>query len=314
MASKSVVQSPSTAAPTAGAPDLANPLATALTERFRAALLPDEALDFDAARLAEAALFVTTAAALRHGGDPAIAIESVSGSESGARHLRIAVINDDMPFLVDSIASTITAHGLAIDRMVHPVVAVRRDGAGNLIDFPEGEAAGERRESIVYLETVRADARQRRALVGALEATLGDVRAAVTDWPAMQAAMREDAANLADPEGAALLRWLADGMLTQLGCVIRHRNGAQENPLGIARASAETLLAASSFDRAFRWFDEAGIDGQGRVPLIVKANRIANVHRRVPLDLFIVPRLEQGKVTALSVHAGVWTSAALTRR
>ncbi len=73
--------------------------------------------------------------------------------------------------------------------MVHPVVAVRRDGDGTLIDFPEGDAAGERRESIVYLETVRADARQRRALIGALDATLDDVRAAVADWPLMQAAM-----------------------------------------------------------------------------------------------------------------------------
>ena len=311
MASTSAVQSSSASAPSEGAQDLANPLAASLMARFLGALLPDEARDFDAVRLAEAALFTVAAASVRKGSDPAIAIESVSGSESGARHLRIAVINDDMPFLVDSIASTITAQGLAIDRMVHPVVAVRRDGDGTLIDFPEGDAAGERRESIVYLETVRADARQRRALIGALEATLADVRAAVVDWPAMQAAMRDDAANLADPEGAALLRWLADGMLTQLGCVVRHRDGVHERPLGICRASAEALLADASYDRAFRWFDQAGIDGQGRVPLIVKANRIANVHRRVPLDLFIVPRLDGGKVTALSVHAGVWTSAAL---
>ena len=311
MASKSAIQSSSTIAPVAGIPDLVNPHAAALMARFMAALLPDEARDFDAGRLAEAALFTARVAAVRRGSEPAIAIESVSGSTSGTRHLRIAVINDDMPFLVDSIASTITAQGLAIDRMVHPVAAVRRDGDGNLIDFPEGDAAGERRESIVYLETVRADARQRRALVGALEATLGDVRAAVSDWPMMQAAMREDATNLADPEGAALLRWLADGMLTQLGSVTRFRDGAEENARGICRSSAEELLADASYDRAFRWFDEAGIDGQGRVPLIVKANRIANVHRRVPLDLFIVPRLVQGKVTALSVHAGVWTSAAL---
>lgn len=286
-------------------------LAEALTRRLTAALLPEEARDFDRARLTEAARFVTSAAAVRKGGDPAICIESISGSESETRHLRIAVINDDMPFLVDSIASAITAQGLAIDRLVHPVVAVRRDGAGNLTDFPDGDAAGERRESIVYLETERADARQRRALQAALEETLGDVRAAVADWPAMQAAMRNDAANIADPEGAALLRWLADGMLTQLGSVTRHRDGRQEDAFGICRASAETLLAAASFDRAFRWFEEAGNDGQGRVPLIVKANRIANVHRRVPLDLFIVPRFEGGKVAALSVHAGVWTSAAL---
>ena len=246
MASKSAIQSSSTVVHDVDAQDLANSHAAALMTRFMAALLPDEARDFDAGRLAEAALFTATVATLRKGSEPAIAIESVSGSTTGTRHLRIAVINDDMPFLVDSIASTITAQGLAIDRMVHPVVAVRRDGDGTLIDFPEGDAAGERRESIVYLETVRADARQRRALIGALEATLDDVRAAVADWPLMQAAMRDDAANLADPEGAALLRWLADGMLTQLGCVTRFRDGRQENPRGICRASAEELLADAS--------------------------------------------------------------------
>ncbi|MBB4614696.1 NAD-glutamate dehydrogenase [Novosphingobium taihuense] len=284
-----------------------DPLGLALAERFAAALLPDEARDFDVARLAEAARFAAGAAALRKGNEPAIAIESVSGSDSGGRHLRIAVINDDMPFLVDSITATITAQGLAIDRLVHPVVAVRRDAEGRLTEFPEGDASGERRESIVYLETERADARQRRSLILALEETLSDVRAAVADWPMMQSAMRDDAAVLADPEGAALLRWLADGMLTQLGSVTRLRDGTEERPLGICRASERSLLAASSFERAFRWFES----GTGRAPLIVKANRIANVHRRVPLDLFIVPRVESGKVVALSVHAGVWTSAAL---
>lgn len=284
-----------------------DPLSQALADRFAAALLPDEARDFDHVRLAEAARFAAGAAALRKGSEPAIAIESVSGSDSGGRHLRIAVINDDMPFLVDSITATITAQGLAIDRLVHPVVAVRRDSEGRLTEFPEGEASGERRESIVYLETERADARQRRSLILALEETLSDVRAAVADWPLMQSAMRNDATLLADPEGAALLRWLADGMLTQLGSVTRLRDGTEERPLGICRASERSLLAASSFERAFRWFES----GTGRAPLIVKANRIANVHRRVPLDLFIVPRVESGKVVALSVHAGVWTSAAL---
>ncbi|HQS70110.1 MAG: glutamate dehydrogenase [Novosphingobium sp. 28-62-57] len=287
--------------------DSADVLAFALAERFAAALLPDEARDFDTARLAEAARFTATAASVRKGSAPAIAIESVSGSGSAGRHLRLAVINDDMPFLVDSITSAITAQGLTIDRLVHPVTAVRRDADGRLTDLPAGDASGERRESIVYLETERADARQRRALLAALEETLADVRAAVADWPTMQAAMRADADSLADPEGAALLRWLADGMLTQLGCVTRLRDGTEEKPLGICRASDLSLLADASYDRAFAWFES----GKGRAPLIVKANRIANVHRRVPLDLFIVPRIEGGAVVALSIHAGVWTSAAL---
>ena len=84
---------------------------------------------------------------------------------------------------------------------------MRRNGDDVLSAIVDGEAPGEMRESIVYLETGRADARQRRALEGALKATLGDVRAAVGDWPKLQAAMAEDADRLADERsrGAAAL-------------------------------------------------------------------------------------------------------------
>ena len=295
---------------------LSQALSQTLATRFATSLLPAEAAEFDAERLAGAASFTLKAAAKRSGAEPAIAIESIggqSGAGGGARYLRIAVINDDMPFLVDSIAATISAQGLAIDRLVHPVVAVRRDPEGHLLGLPEGDAVGERRESMVYLETERVDARERRELLAALRATLADVHAAVADWARMQAAMQEDARTLPDQEGAALLRWLADGMLTQLGHVVQHRDGTHGEALGICRASDAPLLAKSSYDRAFKWFDRLGERGTEvpRSPLIVKANRIAQVHRRVPLDLFIVPVLEGGKVIALSVHAGVWTSAAL---
>ena len=255
----------------------ADPLAFALAERFAAALLPDEARDFDTARLAEAASFAAAAAAVRKGSGPAIAIESVSGSGSAERHLRIAVINDDMPFLVDSITSAITAQGLTIDRLVHPVAAVRRDPEGRLTAFPAGNASGERRESIIYLETERADARQRRALMTALEETLADVRAAVADWPQMQAAMRADADGLADPEGAALLRWLADGMLTQLGCVTRLRDGSEDERIdgaiartraffesvGIATRLADYQVGADQVERLVQQLGKHGMTAIG---------------------------------------------------
>ncbi|WP_369669872.1 hypothetical protein, partial [Enterococcus faecium] len=95
--------------------------------RFADSLLPSEAADFDAARLAEAAGFTLRAAARRKGAEASIALESVAGTDASPRYLRIAVINDDMPFLVDSVCATVTQFGLAIDRMVHPVLAVRRD-------------------------------------------------------------------------------------------------------------------------------------------------------------------------------------------
>ena len=121
--------------------------------------------------------------------------------------------------------------------------------------------------------------------------------------------MAADADRLADGEGAALLRWFKDGMLTQLGHVLRHRDGTQSDALGICRRGAKSLLGPISYDRAFAWFD--GAPDRAHEPLIIKSNLVSSVHRRTPLDLFIVPVYAGGKLESLSVHAGLWTSAAL---
>jgi glutamate dehydrogenase len=282
-------------------------LTKALAQRLSEALLPGEA-PFTASELGQAAEFTVAAAAQRESSDPAVAIESVSGA-AGERFMRIALINDDMPFLVDSVAAAIAGHGVAIDRLIHPVLAIRRDAKGRLVEIVTGEAAGEKRESMIYIETSRADAKLRRQLEQSLAATLADVRAAVQDWPKMQALMAADADSCADSEGAALLRWFKDGMLTQLGHVTRRRDGSQCDALGICRKSAKTLLGPISYERAFAWFESQ--QKGARVPLVVKSNHSSQVHRRTPLDLFILPVADKGKVTALSVHAGIWTSAAL---
>jgi glutamate dehydrogenase len=288
----------------AGNPRLLSALSAALSD----ALLPGDE-PFAKADLADAAGFVLAAATEREAGEAKVALESVTGPV-GARLMRIAVINDDMPFLVDSIAAAVSAQGLAIDRLVHPLIGAERDTAGKLLAVKDGAP----RESAIYLETSRADARTRSAVQSALKAALADVRVAVADWPRMQAAMASDAEMLEQDaksaEGAALLRWLHDGMLTQLGHVTRQRDGRQTGALGICRKSAKDLLSDASYDRAFAWFDK-----RGHVPLVIKTNRVSNVHRRVPLDLFLVPHFadEKGgkKASALSIHAGIWTSAAL---
>ncbi len=281
-------------------------LQNAITERMRLSLLSGDT-PFEKARLADAAAFVGALAADRTLGRSSMAIESVSDER---RLTRIAIVNDDMPFLVDSVAASIAALGLSIDRLVHPVIPVERDKKGLLTGIPDGDPEDAYWESMIYIEAARVDAKTRRQLQESLKETLADVRAAVTDWADVQEAMSADAARIreSDEEGAELLEWLNSGMLTQLGHVIQMRDGSQQDARGICRKSAKELLAQASFERAFDWFDK-GKDG--RKLLIIKANHLSNVHRRVPLDLFIVPVEKGGKVVALSVHAGVWTSAAL---
>jgi len=286
-------------------------LRDALTAQIRASILPgDTPLGDDV--IAQTAEFLVSAGYAREAGCPAVLVESTT---TGRRRLRIAIINDDMPFLVDSIASAVASLGLSIDVLVHPLVAVERDAQGQLVSLCGN---GETRESMIYIETPRADARQRRELMAQLRTVLSDVRAAVADWRSIQTIMQADATALEQADGphaleeAALMRWLNHGMLTQLGHVTRGRDGALKDVLGICRESARDLLADGSYERAFAWFDQPDTDGQNRTLLIIKANRLSNVHRRVALDLFIVPRRDaNGDVSALSVHAGVWTSAAL---
>ena len=224
-------------------------LSKALARQLADSLLPGDPC-FSPEGLDQAAAFVLAGAASREPGQASIVIESISGSASD-RFMRIALINDDMPFLVDSISATIAAHGLGIDRLLHPVMAVKRDSAGHLAEVLDPHTPGEKRESMIYLETERGDARVRRALETALAATLADVKMAVADWPRLQEAMGRDADQLGGGEGAALLRWFKDGMLTQLGHVTRMRDGSQSDALGICKKSAKQVLAPASFDRAF---------------------------------------------------------------
>ncbi len=276
-------------------------LSEALAARLTKGALPGELHGFGKAERAAAAAFMAATAQARAPNSVTMALEPIAASEP-RRTMRLAIVNDDMPFLVDSIAATIGARGIVIDRIIHPVLCVTRDAAGQLTSVGDTGSA----ESMIYIEMERADARDRRDLLVALERNLADVRAAVSDWPALQEAMATDAIALGETEGAALLHWFLDRNFTLLGH--QRWNGAKsEVKLGIARNDhAVPILAEASRALAIEWFEQGG-----EAPLLLKSNLIAGVHRQVPLDLVLVPVRQGKKVTALSIHAGMWTSSAL---
>jgi glutamate dehydrogenase len=266
--------------------------------------LADELEGFSAEDQAEAARYISDVAAQRRPGELAIRLES-TGGEAGRRRMRLAIINDDMPFLVDSIANAIAARHLTIHRLLHPVVCVDRDEKGKLIAIEPLCDDESRRESMMYIELDRADARGRQELVRELRAVLTDVRATVRDWRKLQQQMRDDAAKIENPEGGALLNWFADGAMTLLGYEVERPGEEPSNALGIFSIPGAPTDKGGSVG-AIRYFEHGG-----DVPLIAKAERKSTVHRRVPLDLIVVPIREGGKITGIGVHAGLWTSQAL---
>src|SRR6201995_5921624 len=106
-----------------------------LVESIRKALtgnaLPSETHGFTRGTDREAAEFLAELAASRKPAELALTIES-TGGEAGNRRVRIGIVNDDMPFLVDSVANAIASRKLTIYRLLHPVGCVTRDADGGL--------------------------------------------------------------------------------------------------------------------------------------------------------------------------------------
>ena len=90
------------------AKSLVDSLRTALTSDA----LPGETASFGPAEQQKAAEFIADVALLRAPGEIAIRVES-TGGEAGKRRMRLVVVNDDMPFLVDSVAAAIAAATLS---------------------------------------------------------------------------------------------------------------------------------------------------------------------------------------------------------
>ncbi len=261
--------------------------------------LPGELDGFLGSEQEEAAALVAAVAARRKPNEISMQLTS-TGGEAGHRRMRLAIVNDDMPFLVDSVGNAIAAHGLVVHRLLHPIVKVERDSKGFLTAFGTGQS-----KSIIYLELDRADARMRNQLRSEVSDVLADVRAAVTDWREMQQRMRDEGAASADEEGAALMNWFAEGAMTLLGYEVEWPGREGTGGLGIFRFPGDPT-DEGGVENAIRYFENGG-----RVPLMAKGDRRSSIHRRVPLDLVAVPLREKGKITSVGVHVGLWTSEAL---
>ena len=143
--------------------------------------------------------------ASRKPGEPKIRFESPL-AEMG-KHFKavsvIEIVNDDMPFLVDSVMGELSERGLDIQLVAHPIIAVTRDAGGKLTGLPVQERGkdsakpGVARESFIHIHVERIDDAQKRAeIVKALDQVLAEVRLCVQDWRAMLARVGEVIADL----------------------------------------------------------------------------------------------------------------------
>jgi glutamate dehydrogenase len=143
-------------------------------------------------------------------------------------HTVLEIVTDDMPFLVDSTRMGVNRQGYAIHLMLHPIMRVRRDDEGRLVEVLDADDEDAISESIIHVEIDRqTEPEVLQGLYDCIESVLGQVRAAVEDWQEMRGEVREIVAGLEDDpppieaddlaEAEAFLEWIADDNFTFLG-------------------------------------------------------------------------------------------------
>ncbi len=305
--------------------------ATAATflERFYANVAPDDLQAATPEDLYGAAMALWQFGRERAPGQAKVRVYNPRLAAHGwsSRHTVIEIINDDMPFLVDSVTAEVNRRELAVHLIIPPVVRVRRAAAGGAETIADDGAP----ESFMHIEIDEQGADETLEDVRrGIENVLADVRVAVEDWRTMRDKAGEvmqslDERTLPVPadevaETKALIEWINDNHFTYLG-YRRYRlvteNGADylrpdpESGLGIMRRvlpESQARGATPLLDQVRRYAREK------RLLIVTKANTRATVHRPVPLDYVGVKTFDaKGEVTGEHRFIGLFTSVAYSQ-
>src|SRR5918993_1044230 len=245
-------------------------------------------------------------------------------------HTVIEMVNDDMPFLVDSTRMEINRQGYAIHMILHPLMNVRRDEEGRLLEVlpPDADEEDVISESVIHVEVDRqTEPLVLEDLKQAIQKTLADVKAAVEDWPEMRKRVGDIVSGLEEnapdfepedlAETRAFLEWIDNDNFTFLGYReydLTTQNG--EEALCAVQGSGLGILRQTESGPVSHSFAELPPEVRrlARTPKLLnltKANSRATVHRPSYLDYIGIKKFdESGEVTGERRFLGLYTFTA----
>lgn len=236
----------------------------------------------------------------RRSGEALLRIFNATEKEHGysSAFTFVEMVNDDMPFLVDSVAAAINRQNLAVHITVHPIISVVRDETGKLQSIAKANSDYAMRESFIRFAISReTDPQRLKLLRKEITKVLADVRVTVRDWGAMRERMYETRELLengpkgADPhlrkESQDLLEWLANEHFTFLGYrEYKLRKRGKRTYLNAVKGTGLGVLSrTNSKHNSIELTEEMRRMTRSRDWLILtKANSRSTVHRPAFLD------------------------------
>ena len=300
---------------------------------IRALLAPADAATLDAFKTSELVALVDHAMAFlqeKPVGAPKVAVRRLSGDAAV-----LEILNQDMPFLLDSVFGELHARGLAIGLVLHPLIKIERTADGKLVRIAgagDRQWSDGRQESYIAVHLERLPAGEDENIAKVVADIVGDVRTVVSDWKPMLARLRKAISDLrsAPPtvpepernEAMAFLEWLEAGNMTLLGMRDYRLDGdMQTGTLSATDAKGLGLLQDPALKVLRRGSEFVTLTPEIRNfylqpnPLIItKANVRSRVHRRGHMDYIGVKTYgADGRLAGELRIVGLFTSQAYVK-
>ncbi len=302
-----------------------------LLESLIGSLSKDEVFDHNGRYWAEVAHHLFTFGKKRNKGESLIRAFNPDGHEFSeeARRTLVQLINDNMPFLVDSVSMACHDFGVDIQLLSHPVLAAKRDNQGRLLKLQKKAHKDGVAESWIHIETSKlGQPDELHQLETRLRQVIGQVKLAVKDWKPMLAKLDEASQALGDLGDRAtrkqqqkFLEWLKDNHFTLLG--YRHYRiedtgddkllrGEADSGLGILSGEALTERARSVKSLELGKVDQIS---QSDALILTKTNARSEIHREGHMDYVGVLEVDEaGNITGEHRFIGLYTSSAINSR
>jgi glutamate dehydrogenase len=160
---------------------------TEFAERLFSGAPYEDLASYAPAELAELATGTWKFTATRQPGSQKVRVFNPEPADS--RVTVVEVVNDNMPFLVDSAMAELQERGYEIRFVLHPIIAVERDGKGQPDGLPwhrapPANARPARKLHPYSCGRIDSDA-ERRTAASELDAVFEEVRKVVADWRPM---------------------------------------------------------------------------------------------------------------------------------
>lgn len=269
-----------------------------------------------------------TISATRSNGLAAINVYAPRAQDAAifGHHTLIDIVSDDRAFIIDSVIAYLSEKSYLIEKIVHPLLFIKRAASGKMEDVQAARQEGYAAESHICVQlNRRLTERQMRELSSELAEVMGDVTLSNQDWQAARTRVLDIRDSLAESffrdkneyqEMIDFITYVHDNNFTLLG-VCDYKVG--KSSLVPQQGSGLGLLSAQRSSGFIPEADREVLFDAGRLEslpciVITKLSRKSTVHRAAPVDAILVSsRDKKGKITGVRLIIGLFTSVTYSR-